>query len=79
MGKSDKEACDWAFLSAIKSLYTRTGELGGNAVVNIRSITDNWPETSETEYVCRAGNVVAKVYLQGTIVTLPDKPQNLAY
>ena len=72
VGKGDKEACDWAFLSALKSLYVRTGEVGGNAVVNIRSITDNWPEESEAEYVCRAGNVVAKVYLEGTIVRLPD-------
>ena len=71
-GKSDKTACDWAFLSAIKSFWDRASRGGGNnnAVINIRSITTGATVSSESEYVCRAGNVVAKVYLEGTFVEL---------
>jgi hypothetical protein len=69
-GKSDKESCDWAFLSAAKSFFERASREGGNAVINNRSITTGNPVSSENEYVCRAGNVVSKVYLEGTVVEL---------
>ncbi len=69
-GKSDHKACQWAFLSAIKTLYERTLAEGGNAVINIQSITTGTPFNSSDEFVCRAGNVVAKVYLKGTVVSL---------
>lgn len=68
--KSDKEACDWVFLSAVKSLYERALQEGGNAVVDIKSITTGQPVSSTSEYVCRAGNVVAKVYLEGKIIVI---------
>lgn len=68
--KSDKEACDWGFLSAMKSLWQRAVKEGGNAVIDIRSITTGEPVNSDKNYVCRAGNVVAKVYLEGTVVVL---------
>lgn len=68
--KSDKEACDWGFLSAVKTLWERALKEGGNAVINIRSVTTGETVSSTEEYVCRAGNVVAKVYLEGTIVVL---------
>lgn len=68
--KSDKEACDWGFLSAIKTLWERATKEGGNAVVNIRSVTTGETVDSSKEYVCRAGNVVAKVYLEGKVVVL---------
>ena len=35
--KSDQEACEWAFLSAIKALQERAQRDGMNAVVNITS------------------------------------------
>lgn len=66
--KADKEACDWAFLSAMKTLWERAVKEGANAVVNIRSVTTGETVSSATEYVCRAGNVVAKVYLEGKVV-----------
>ncbi|MCZ7600080.1 MAG: excinuclease ABC subunit A [Gammaproteobacteria bacterium] len=69
-GKSDEAACDWAFLSAVKSFWERAQSEGGNAVINLRSITTGETVSSSTEYVCRAGNVVAKVYLEGTVVVL---------
>jgi UDP-3-O-acyl-N-acetylglucosamine deacetylase len=68
--KSDQEACDWGFLSAVKTLWERALAEGGNAVINIRSVTTGDPLSSSTEYVCRAGNVVAKVYLEGTVVVI---------
>lgn len=69
-GKSEKEACDWGFLSAIKTFWERAQSEGGNAVINIKSVTTGSVDSSTTEYTCRAGNVVAKVYLEGTVVIL---------
>jgi len=69
-GKSDHEACQWAFLSAIKSFYERARREGGNAVVNITSITTGQPFKSTDQFECRAGNIVAKVYLQADVVEL---------
>ncbi len=69
-GKSDKQSCDWAFLSGIKTLAERARKEGGNAVINIRSITTGETVSSSTQYVCRSGNIVAKVYLEGQVVTL---------
>lgn len=68
--KADKEACDWGFLSAMRTLWERAVKEGGNAVVNIRSVTTGETVNSATEYVCRAGNVVAKVYLEGKVVVI---------
>ena len=69
-GKSDRESCEWAFLSGIKALHQRALAEGGNAVINIRSITTGQTDSSQTDYVCRAGNVVSKVYLEGEVVRL---------
>ncbi len=69
-GKSDEEACQWAFLSAVKSFYERALREGGNAVVNLVSITTGQPFSSATEFECRVGNIVAKVYLRGQVVEL---------
>ncbi len=68
--KADKEACDWGFLSAMKTLWERAHKEGGNAVVGIKSITTGETVSSSSEYVCRAGNVVAKVYLEGKVVVI---------
>lgn len=69
-GKSDYEACQWAFLSAIKTFHQRAMRENANAVVNITSITTGQPFSSSDQFMCRAGNVVAKVYLQGDVVEL---------
>jgi hypothetical protein len=68
--KSDKEGCEWVFLSAAISLQARARELGGNAVVNIASVLKNQEFISETEYECGAGNVVGGVALRGEIATI---------
>ena len=70
--KSDKEACEWAFLSALLSLHQRALSLGGNAVTNIRGNYKNTPFSSTTEFQCGAGATVAGVTLTGTVVKLQD-------
>jgi uncharacterized protein YbjQ (UPF0145 family) len=68
--KSDEEACQIAFLSALITLQARARDMGGNAVVDVRSITRNNPFVSATQYRCAAGSVVANVALEGRVVRL---------
>ena len=70
VGKSDKEACEWAFLSAMISLRDRAIAEGGNAVINIQSYYKKNEFTSATEYECHAGAVTGGVTLRGTVVKL---------
>lgn len=69
--KSDKEACEWVFLSAVLELQERARKEGGNAVVNIRSNYKGHEKSSETEYICGAGSLMAGVAFKGTVVKLP--------
>jgi hypothetical protein len=69
-GKSDKQACDWVFLSAVIQLHDRALLEGGNAVVNIRSNYRNRETSSESYFRCGAGNIIAGVALIGEVVTL---------
>jgi uncharacterized protein YbjQ (UPF0145 family) len=69
-GKSDKEACEWAFLSSVIALQERARREGGNAVVGIVSIYKRRETSSATQYVCAAGNVVVGVAFRGTVVRL---------
>jgi hypothetical protein len=68
--KSDKEGCEWAFLSAMLSLKQRAIAEGGNAVVNIQSFYKKKEFSSATEYECHAGAFVGGVALRGTVVKL---------
>ncbi len=68
--KSDKEACEWAFLSAILSLQERARREGGDAVVNIRSYYKKISISHQTKYMCGAGAIVAGVAFQGDVVKL---------
>jgi uncharacterized protein YbjQ (UPF0145 family) len=68
--KSDEAACEIAFLSAVISLQTRAKRQGGDAVVDIKSITNTSELESSTQYRCSAGNVVANVVLTGRVVRL---------
>jgi uncharacterized protein YbjQ (UPF0145 family) len=71
-GKSDEAACQIAFLSAIISLQKRATELGGNAVIDIKSITKHNDLDSATDYRCAAGGVIANVVLTGKVVKLEE-------
>ncbi len=69
-GKSDKEACEWAFLSAMISFQQRAINMGGDAVVNIKSYYKKNEVVSDTEYECGAGAIMAGVTFKGTVVKL---------
>jgi uncharacterized protein YbjQ (UPF0145 family) len=69
-GRSSEEACQWVLLSALLQLKSRAQALGGNAVVNIRSNWRNVEWSSNTEYQCAAGFLMAGVALKGDVVLL---------
>jgi len=66
--KTDKEACEWAFLGAIKAFHKKAKNLGANAVVNIQSNYKNKPVSDAHKFECGAGTWVAGVALKGTFV-----------
>jgi len=66
--KSDKEACEWVMLSALKALQQRAVQEGMDAVVNIESNYKKRHFASETEFECGAGALMAGVALKGTLV-----------
>lgn len=70
-GKSDKEACEWVFLSAMIALKDRALAEGGNAVVNIVSYYKQNEFASDSDYECHAGAIMSGVALKGRVVTLP--------
>lgn len=68
VGKSDKEACEWAFLSAMKALRERAEREGANAVVNIRSNYRGTTTTSPDTFKCGSGAIMSGVALLGDVV-----------
>lgn len=68
--KSDLEACQWAFLSAMLSFQDRIEKEGGNAVVNLRSYYKKNDFSSDTEFECGNGAIMAGVTFLGDVVTL---------
>ena len=68
--KSDKEACEWAFLSAMLSFQQRAVAVGGNAVINIRSYYKQNEVSSETQYECGSGALMSGVTFKGEVVKL---------
>lgn len=71
--KSDKEACEWAFLSAVLELQERARKEGGDAVIDIKSNYKSDERDSGTEYMCGAGALMAGVAFKGTVVKLGGK------
>ncbi|WP_055139464.1 hypothetical protein [Burkholderia plantarii] len=69
-GKSDLEACQHVFLSAVIALQERARKEGGNAVIDIKSNYKNDLRASATEFTCGAGAIMAGVALTGEVVTL---------
>lgn len=69
--KTDQEACDWVFLSALLALRDLAKQEGANAVVNIKSMYKNREFVSDSEYECRAGWFVTGATLEGRVVKLP--------
>ncbi len=65
--KSDKQACEWAFLSAMLTFQQRALSMGANAVTNIKSYYKKHLIESATEYECGAGTFVSGVTFKGTV------------
>jgi len=72
-GKSDLQACQHVFLSAVIELQDRARQEGGNAVINIKSNYKNELTESPTEFTCGAGAVIAGVALVGDVVTVKGR------
>ena len=70
--KTDREACQWVFLSAMISLRDRARHEGGNAVINIKSNYKNNLTSSDDSFQCGAGALIAGVALVGSVVKLKE-------
>ena len=70
VGKSDREACEWAFLSALLSFHDRALSEGGDAVINLTGYYKKQEFNSTTEFQCGAGATIAGVTYNGTVVKL---------
>jgi len=68
--KSDKTACEWAFLSALIAIGEDAKQRGGNAVIGIKSNYENNETSSNDTFVCGAGGIMAGVALKGTVATV---------
>lgn len=69
-GKSTAKACNWVFLSAMLQLQKRATELGADAVVNIVSNYKDQEFSSQTEYECADGAIMAGVAFKADFVKL---------
>ena len=69
-GKSDGEACRWVFLSALLALQEKVKAEDGNAVINIASYYKKEKNSSNSEFECHAGAIIAGVALNGDVVKL---------
>jgi uncharacterized protein YbjQ (UPF0145 family) len=70
VNKTDKEACQWAFISAMKALRDKAKSVDANAVVNIRSNYRNNTTTSSTTFKCGSGSIMSGVAVLGDVVTV---------
>lgn len=66
VNKTDVEACNWVFLSALKSLQDSARDAKASAVVEIVSFYKKNEYSSATEFECHAGSIMAGVALKGS-------------
>lgn len=62
--KSDATACNWVFLSAMLQLQKHAQQVGADVVTNIRSNYNNEEKSSQTEFECHVGAIMAGVALK---------------
>ena len=78
MTKTDQEACDWVFLSALLALRDRAKEEGANAVVDIKGIYKNpYPMTSQEFNHYERGWTQSLKFDGGKLVEMSNKPAQL--
>lgn len=63
-GKTDINACNWVFLSAMLQLQQHARKVGADVIMNIRSNYNNEESSSQTEVECHAGAIMAGVALK---------------
>ncbi len=68
--RSDEASCRVAFLSAMRALQDRAAQEGGDAIIDVISVTRGELTESASDFRCVAGAVVVHVGLKGTIVKL---------
>lgn len=68
INKTDLEACQWVFLSAVKKFQERAVKEGGTKVGNLVSYYKKKEYSSTTKYECHAGHSIAGVALKGDVV-----------
>ncbi|MDQ8022726.1 MAG: hypothetical protein REI94_12870 [Moraxellaceae bacterium] len=68
--KTPREACSIALASALIRFQDAARRKGADAVINIRSNYDNVEFSSETNYECEEGALMAGVALKGEFVKL---------
>lgn len=66
--KSDEEACRWVMISALLELQKKAKAVGATAVVGIESYYKKVVFSSETEFECHAGAIMAGVALRGQLI-----------
>lgn len=66
LNKSDVEACNWVFLSALKALEDGARGANAKAVVEIVSYFKKREFASATEFECHAGTIMAGVALKAS-------------
>lgn len=67
-GKSDKESCDWALLSALKQLQAKAQSMEADYVINIISNFKSKEYQDSEQYQCGAGFLMSGVALKADIV-----------
>jgi uncharacterized protein YbjQ (UPF0145 family) len=72
-GRSAEKACNLVFLSAMLKMQRRAEQLGANAIINIVSYYGKKEKSSNTEFECHKGGVVAVVALKGEFVKIAGK------
>ena len=65
--KTDRVACEWAFLSSVKSLQDRARRKGKRSVSGIVSYHKRRTRSSSSKYECHVGGIIAAVALRGNI------------
>jgi uncharacterized protein YbjQ (UPF0145 family) len=68
--RTDKKACQRAFVSALIELQEKAKQQGANAIVNIKSNYMNVERSSETDFECVSGHLVSVIEMKGRLVKL---------
>lgn len=67
VNKTAEEACQWAFLSAVKQFQETARKHNANKAVNLISYYKKEPFSSPRYFECRVGSLMAGVALSGDV------------